>query len=297
MTGEDKSNAQGQYKVRATALLGELEGVVNTHDRTIPVILPFLSIILNVAGIIALIAFMTMSNTSSTYYNTGYNTGYYIDGEASGTDYYGSRDAYSTTPVVDTSTVSAVWIIAIALASMAAVIYLIYRWIDARNRHFERTTRLYTIAAEIAEIIRLDRVALIKSRLNELLIVNGNKKNNALHMVLGAIVPFYMLYIMHFMNKDLARHSQHERLLLAEVMEDMKVKDPMLAKGILDYKGVEERSTFLYIVLGVVTLGIFMLYWAYAITRDYNAHVTNHRIMDYEILQSLRRIIDTHLTN
>ncbi|MEM4611113.1 MAG: DUF4234 domain-containing protein [Candidatus Nitrosocaldus sp.] len=271
----DKSVDQESQKARAAALSSELEKAISLHEKTIPIILPFLSVILNVVAIIGLVLMVTSNPLSN--YNISY-----ID--TINEDYYN----YRTT---DTTTVTTtIWFIIMSILSIIALIYLIYRWIDTRNRHFDRTTKLYSLITEIIEVIGLDRAYIIKSRLNELMIVNDDMKNKALHMILGAIIPFYMLYIMHFMSKDLAKHSQTEKLILAEIIDSLKGTDPLFAKNIHDYKTIEEKSTFLYIILGIITLGIFMLYWAYAITKSYNTHILNHRVIDYEILQSLRRV-------
>ncbi|GIU71814.1 MAG: hypothetical protein KatS3mg003_1293 [Candidatus Nitrosocaldaceae archaeon] len=39
-----------------------------------------------------------------------------------------------------------------------------------------------------------------------------------------------------------------------------------------------------------ITLGIFALYWAYSITKDYNEHINNHKVIDNDIIDALSRI-------
>ncbi|MEM4232263.1 MAG: hypothetical protein QXM77_07015, partial [Candidatus Nitrosocaldus sp.] len=62
----DKSVDQESQKARAAALSSELEKAISPHEKTIPIILPFLSVILNVVAIIGLVLMVT-SNPLSNY--------------------------------------------------------------------------------------------------------------------------------------------------------------------------------------------------------------------------------------
>ncbi|MEM2856409.1 MAG: DUF4234 domain-containing protein [Candidatus Nitrosocaldaceae archaeon] len=168
-------------------------------------------------------------------------------------------------------------------------LYLYYKWINGRNMHFNRVSKFYTLSTEIIEIMKLERAYIIKSRLNELTL-DSNTKSVGVNIVLAALIPFYFLYIYHFMNKDMIRHSEKERLLLIEMIDSIKNRDPYFTKSILDHHEIKDRSTFIYIILSIITLGFFSIYWAYAITKDYNEHIRKDNLLTREINASLKRL-------
>ncbi|GIU71813.1 MAG: hypothetical protein KatS3mg003_1292 [Candidatus Nitrosocaldaceae archaeon] len=151
-------------------------------------------------------------------------------------------------------------VIVFSIASFIASIYAVYRWVNGRNKHFVRSSKQYSIIVDIAEILGFSKAVILKSRLNELLIVN-NKKSVAINAILSAIIPFYILYVYHFMNKDFAKHSIKEKLLLAELIDDIRSKDNRFVRNIIDYKQVEEKSTFLYVVLSITYYYSSRFFW------------------------------------
>jgi hypothetical protein len=179
--------------------------------------------------------------------------------------------------------------ISLGILSLVILGYLIYRWIDTRNKHLTRIAKLYSIAVEMSELLNFKRSPIIRSRLDELTIGNVNR-SVALNVVLGIIIPFYILYIFHFINKELVKHTRSEKLFLTTLIDDVKSKDALFSKSILDYKEVENKNTLLYIILSIITLGIFTIYWMYSLSKDYNEHIINQQILDNAILESLRRI-------
>lgn len=249
---------------RINALLSELEKIID-KDESIPIIVPFLGAILSIIGFIVQLIILQPTNIPFTgnviEVSRGYNS---------------SSLLYTGLPF--------------SIASFFAVIYLVYRWVNARNNHFTRTTKLYSIILEIAELLKFDKVDILRSRLNELIIINSSKKSIAINAILSAIIPFYILYVYHFMNRDFVNHSIKERLLLAELFDDIKKREVQFVRNIIEYEQVEIKSTFLYIILSIITAAIFTVYWAYSITKDYNNHIENHRLIDNDITSALKRI-------
>ncbi len=249
---------------RISALIKEARAL--EEDKDIPTFLPFLQLIASIVGTAILIL---LAGTYNTFQSVNY-----------------------TQPVqsaVD-STITPIATIPFFFLIYLIPLYFYYRLIKGRNTHFERTTKLYNILTEVMELRGTgERINIIKSRLNELRVTNNNKKSVGLNLVLAAILPFYFLYIYHFMNKDMVAHSKSEKLLLGEIIDVIKSRDPYFTKSLLDHKEVEDRSTFIYIILTILTLGIFGIYWAYIITRDYNQHIKSDRLLKDEIIASLSR--------
>mgnify|MGYP001626153394 CR=1 FL=1 len=166
--------------------------------------------------------------------------------------------------------------------------YVVYRWIKRRNDHFSRTLMFFEVVSEIAELLNFRKTPLIKSRLNELREVNSRERSAIANTIL-IIVPLYIYYVYHFLNKDFSKHSEKEKLLLAELVDEVRERVPTFIRRAEELKSVPERSTFLYLILTIFT-GLFLLYWVYTLTKDPNNHFESHGILEREILAALREI-------
>ena len=51
-----------------------------------------------------------------------------------------------------------------------------------------------------------------------------------------------------------------------------------------------DRNTVLYIVLTIVTLGLFLLYWVYVVTNDPNKHFAVHRSVEQNLVRALEEL-------
>lgn len=166
--------------------------------------------------------------------------------------------------------------------------YIVYRWIKRRNEHFSRTLLFFDVVAEVAELLNFRKTPLIKSRLNELREVNSRERSAVANTIL-TIVPLYIYYVYHFLNKDFSKHSEKEKLLLAELIDEIREKAPTFIRRIEEFKSVPERSTFLYLILTLIT-GLFLIYWVYTLTKDPNDHFESHSLLEREILNALKEI-------
>jgi hypothetical protein len=258
-------------RARVEALLSKAEELVDQAEKTdyrMSVILPFLPAILASIGIILLIIGMLagLGEPEVTYY-PGYTSVRAGSGAGLGLAGVGA----------------VLMIIGIILN-----FYVVYKWVKRRNDHFRRTLAFSEVVAEIAELLRFKRAHAVKSRLNELREVNTKMKDPIANAIL-IIVPFYIFYVFHFLNKDFAKHSEKERLLLAELIEDIRERYPHFTRRVDELEPVPDRSTLLYVILTLVT-GLFLVYWVYTLTKDPNKHFEAHSLMEREILTALREI-------
>ena len=173
--------------------------------------------------------------------------------------------------------------------AIAINIYVLYKWIERRNTHFERTLSMFKTISELATLLGFNRAQIIASRVRELELVSTPRRVG-LNIVLSIFVPFYIFYVYHFLNKDFHTHSQKERLVLAELFDELRERDPHFMRRYEELVEVPDRSTLLYIVLYLVTIGFFGIYWVYTLTEDPNKHFESHALIDREILASLERI-------
>ena len=176
----------------------------------------------------------------------------------------------------------------LTVAGLIVNIYVIYEWVNRRNKHFLRTQELYETITELAEKLKFDNVSLLKSRLNELKAYSKTRRP-VLNAILSMIVPFYVFYVYHFLNKDFVKHGEREALYLADLIDEIKKKHKGFTRRVEELKKVPNRSTLLYIILTIIT-GLFVIYWVYTLTKDPNEHFETHVIMEKDILDALNEI-------
>jgi len=226
-----------------------------TRDYKMPIILPFTPAILTAAG--AFIALLGVALSFSAH--------------------------HAGAPLL---TIGA----AISLAGVLINFYVIYKWISRRNEHFARSLSFYETVVEIADVLKFKRAFSMKSRLNELKEASSGEKNAVLDTIL-TLIPFYIFYVYHYLNKDFYKHSEKEKLLMSDLFDELREKIPTFTRRAEEFRTVPERSTFLYVILTILFGGFFLIYWVYTLAADPNNHFESHMLMEREILSSLKELV------
>lgn len=113
-----------------------------------------------------------------------------------------------------------------------------------------------------------------------------NKREPVLWMLLRLVIGVIGFYINHFLNKDLRFYEEWESSYAANaewVMTrlDMPVTLPQRRTPTPD------RSTGLYVLLSIVTLGLFTLFWRNVVMNDGNAHFDDDAAMEDALMRAL----------
>ena len=235
---------------RAASLLDQLKRYhmdAERIDYIMPIWLPFIQIIL---GIIA--AFVLLAGALSQ----------------------SEEGAYASLGVVG---------LLIVIAAILTL-YVVYKWIDRRNKHFERAILFYTTAAELATELGLPRADALHSRVEEMK-VRYERRSPIVWAILYSLVPFVSFYVLHFLTKDFREHSLTEKLIYTEFYDAFSKTGRSLRYRPDEYPLTPERNTILYIILSIIT-GIFLIYWVYVVTKDPNEHFRNHRLIEGELIKA-----------
>ncbi len=175
------------------------------------------------------------------------------------------------------------------IASIAVGIYVLYKLITRRNDHFRRTHKLYDTIVNLlkekegstAEIVEMESI--VYDMKNE-----ETEKNAVLWVVLTVLIGILWFYIAHFLNKDFRKHELRERRLISLINNVLRKHG---APGIVKFEEkVPDRSTLLYIVLTIITLGFFGLYWIYTLAKDPNEHFKQHRVVENQLVGFLENL-------
>lgn len=148
----------------------------------------------------------------------------------------------------------------IGAISSALMGYVIYRLIKRFNDHALRMKALF---GSVNQDGRENQV------INEIdLLPRRDPAEWAIIIAIFSIIPFLSIvsailifYIFHSLNKDFVKIERAENNGFIQIGW----------KGDRYFKMVD-RSTVLYIVLTIITFGIFMLYWIYTVAKDPNEH-------------------------
>ncbi len=185
------------------------------------------------------------------------------------------------------------------LVGVLVHVYVLYKWLDRRNSHFNRSSALYEEFAYFLEDIAnrkgvdiQDKISTITRDLREAR-YEESERSAVLYVILYIIFNPIIIYIFHFLNEDFVKHSRRE----VEILDSFnKILDSLdVDKELSGFKRgytFPERNTVVYFVLSLITFGIFGLYWIYTITVDPNNHFNEHRSMESEILDVARQIED-----
>jgi hypothetical protein len=113
-----------------------------------------------------------------------------------------------------------------------------------------------------------------------------NKREPVLWMLLRIFIGFIGGYINHFLNKDLIFFDTWEDSYFSNVEWVMQrlgypVSIPKRTRP------VRNRSTGLYVVFSIVTLGLFSLFWRYSVMTDGNAHFDDDAAAEDAVLRAM----------
>lgn len=180
------------------------------------------------------------------------------------------------------------------LVSFILFVILMYQLVKRRNHHFRRQILLFEdIAATIRkatvkkgvdaefDLGSLDRTLReIKAEETE------SEKSAMLWAILAPLNGFALLYVWYFLMKDFIKHEKREDAFWAETSRilgktGIKLDLPPRTEPLLD------RSFALYFILTIITVGLFGVYWLYALLKDPNAHFRYHMKAEDQILPVL----------
>lgn len=176
----------------------------------------------------------------------------------------------------------------IGIVGLILGIYVLYKWLERRNEHFERVILFYKDVLDFLADKGAEEEARRAKRTLREMESESSEKPTVLWIVLSIVFQPVLLYVFHFLTRDYYDHEKWENLLFDDISDAIEA-----ASGSFDFRGYDEvndRNTILYIILTIVTFGIFGLYWIYAITVDPNNHFRESKRVEEELLLSLEEI-------
>lgn len=170
--------------------------------------------------------------------------------------------------------------------------FIIYKLMDRRLQHFERmiSFRYYMIQMirERAQVAgRTEELAPDIQQLEGLHLEASNRdrageKSPVLWLVLSIVVGVVIYYVYYFLNDDFRAHETNEHIFLLRASEIMQ-KLGMTNQQIVTSPMVPERNFVTFIILTIITCGIYGIYWWYTLITDVNNHFDHHALWESQV--------------
>jgi len=238
-------------------------------DYTMPLWLPFVPAILSLVAAILAIAGHTFVVVETSRYTT------FLQGGVN-------------TVASNTGNVLAFTVFIILLAAAALNIYVVYKWIDRRNTHFKRILRMFeTVVSYLdARGVSDPEMGTLRSLIYEMR-MQEESRSPVLWIVLSLVFNIVYIYVLHFLTKDFYEHEQRERSFLETLSHILQKRGIYIEEP---QSVIPHRSTVVYVVFSVLTLGVFLLYWIYVVTRDPNEHFAEHERLEPMLIEALAKL-------
>ncbi len=176
-----------------------------------------------------------------------------------------------------------------------AFLYLFYTLIKRRNLHFARQNRLFrslnaalrknALAKGVSEVERYS--SYIESSLYSSAGVEREKSAAfwAILLIVPVVQLFAFAYILYFLNEDFFAHEQRENYDLNVFGYELQLLGfPFVYKR---QNPVSSRSYALYLILTIITLGLFSIYWDHILIKDPNGHFTDQARIEDSLLEGV----------
>lgn len=165
-----------------------------------------------------------------------------------------------------------------------------YFLIDRRNRHFKRQQLLF---AAIPRYLLASRNFASYENVGKLAELSENSmfeeqiRPAGVWAILSIFAaPLIGLIVAYSLTQDLRRHEErqsayHQTLSLA-------LGEVGIAYWPTASPKAHSRDPIAYIVLTVITAGLFWIYWFHALLKDYNEHFAEQAVLEDQLLVSLK---------
>lgn len=261
--------------------------------------LPFLIGAILVAALIALVvAGLILSAVASATVNTGgaSRAAYMLQG---GVAHVPMRVVkivkmeYGGMPAL-LSALTSIYLIASPLSLALGVweAYAVYKLVAREIDHRRRTSKVYQTVYDILSALKYEeaKLMLLRDAIDDAKEAIP-ERTPGLWAILYFIFNIVVFYIFHFLNRDLVKHEKVEKRVYELVYEAVGAELPAAAKpAILEEPATPERPTILYIILSLLTLGIFIAYWVHVVNSDWNAHIEVHEKSERWLLDVLEKM-------
>jgi hypothetical protein len=166
---------------------------------------------------------------------------------------------------------------------------LLYKLVKRRNMHFHRQMFLYDDLIALAKEIGAKKGIDISLQLNNLdrtsreVKLEETEKSAPLWAILSVFISILAYYVFYFQMKDFYRHERREDIFLDDLSKLMATVGIPVNLPRNSYP-IPDRSFILYLILAIITAGLFNVYWVYTLISDPNNHFRHQAMVEDSIM-------------
>jgi len=181
------------------------------------------------------------------------------------------------------------------LISFVMLILLTYMLVKRRTTHFMRqkflSDDLLVTLVSLAKTKGVEVEAVLFPIEGTVREANAEEteKEEILWAILSAIIPFAQWYVYYFLMTDFYTHERREDRFwedLGRALNKLGINFSVPQRT----GAMPERSFVLYLILTVVTMGLFGVYWIYVLLKDPNDHFNYHVQAESQLLAALESV-------
>jgi Domain of unknown function (DUF4234) len=158
--------------------------------------------------------------------------------------------------------------------------YIFYKLMERRDQHLARMANMVntSVALLSEKAAQAGQTELISGELAQIAMVQremydqSRERGAALWLVIAILTGVGAFIGYYFIMTDLARHDQLEAQYFT-LMSSALARMGLAGQASQAAPNMPDRSFALYVVLSLLTCGIFWFYWIYSMVEDGNAHV------------------------
>ncbi|MHB8159701.1 MAG: DUF4234 domain-containing protein [Thermoleophilia bacterium] len=176
--------------------------------------------------------------------------------------------------------------------------FILFKLLERREQHFERMVNLRThlmdvlkekaaaagktvdLEEDMKQLEGLDYDATKRDRQGD--------KSPVMWLVLSLVASPVVYYVYYFLNDDFRAHESHERQFMLKASEVMNKLRNLSEKQIEPQMVVPERNFVTFLILSIVTCGIYGIYWLYTLINDPNMHFDDHAVWEAQLLEQIQ---------
>lgn len=189
-----------------------------------------------------------------------------------------------------------VLLVSIALAISHAI--LTHKLVQRRDEHFRRDAILrqgqeeYLAALSYGKHIDLNVERWTMNTLHIGATTNDRSARLwAMLVALIAIIPIigiiFLFYSQYFLTKDVQEHDEKQRTFNHYFQVGL-MKSGKIAQPLFDWQPLPRRDTSAYVILTILTIGLFLPYWWYVNIQDMNMHLNNQAEFENRLIKLLQ---------
>ncbi len=171
--------------------------------------------------------------------------------------------------------------------------YIIFKLVQRRDEHFKRMAGVADAAIQQLKAKAAGREQLIQEELAYLeqlknrMIMRAAERGAVIWLLICIFTGIGAWILYYLLMEDYREHDDVEAQFFT-LMSSALAKLGLASEAGQAYPSIPQRDFALFLILSIVTCGIYGLYWMYVMIKDFNDHLSRQVAWEDFILSTLR---------